>query len=50
MIVAKSKKELMREEDKDFMAIQWYGWQKYLNDPKEDKVWNKHLKPKKKRS
>jgi len=44
--MAKSKKELMREEDKDLMAMQWLSMREYLNDPKEDAVWNKYLKRK----
>ena len=31
------------EEDKADKKIQWFGMREYLEDKKEDEVWNKYL-------
>ena len=36
-------KRSMDEEKEADMKIQFFGWKEYLEDEKEDEVWNKYL-------
>lgn len=41
------KRKRKYEEDEADMKLQSTGWKEYLEDEKEDKVWNKYLEEKK---